>query len=63
MEDHETLQYLFDLQGYVVLKDVLSAAEVGELNRLLDGQGLSRPGLKTEEPASAAAAAAPRRPA
>jgi hypothetical protein len=31
--DLELQQYLFDLQGYLVLDNVLSAAEVAELNR------------------------------
>ena len=30
--DQELQQYLFDLQGYVVIHDVLGAAEVAELN-------------------------------
>ena len=33
----EVERYLFDLQGYLVIQDVLSAAEVAELNRLFDG--------------------------
>ena len=46
MQDIEMVQYLFDLQGYVVLEDVLDADEVGELNRLIDAQDLPEPGLK-----------------
>ena len=48
MSEIEKLQYLFDLEGYVVLNDVLSRSEVAELNRLIDEQGLSEPGLDTE---------------
>ena len=35
MTDEE--RYLFDLQGYLVIEDVLGADELQELNRLLDG--------------------------
>ena len=31
--DREVQQYLFDLQGYLVIPDVLSAAEVAELKK------------------------------
>src|SRR5215467_12152899 len=41
--DRELQQYLFDLQGYVVLHDVLEAAEVAELDRLIDAQRLPSP--------------------
>src|SRR5215831_19255538 len=41
--DRELQQYLFDLQGYLVLHNVLEAAEVAELNRLIDAQKLSGP--------------------
>ena len=34
--DLELQQYLFDLQGYLVIHDVLGAAEVAVLNRLID---------------------------
>ena len=43
MHDLEMLQYLFDLQGYVVIEDALSAAEVAELNRLIDERNLPPP--------------------
>ena len=33
-------QYLFDLNGYVVLRSALSTAEVGELNASLDAMPL-----------------------
>ena len=33
---NELEKYLFDLQGYLVLEDVLTAEEVAELNRLID---------------------------
>ena len=36
--DQELQQYLFDLQGYLVIHDVLGAAEVAELNRLIDAR-------------------------
>ncbi|MCY3810461.1 MAG: phytanoyl-CoA dioxygenase family protein [Gammaproteobacteria bacterium] len=39
----EELQYLFDLNGYLVIEDVLSAAEVAELNALIDAQELPAP--------------------
>ncbi|MGH7252836.1 MAG: phytanoyl-CoA dioxygenase family protein [Nitrospiraceae bacterium] len=41
--DRELQQYLFDLQGYLVIHDVLGAAEVAELNRLIDAQQLPSP--------------------
>src|SRR3989442_4028137 len=41
--DQELQQYLFDLQGYLVLHNVLGAAEVAELNRLIDAQRLPSP--------------------
>jgi hypothetical protein len=34
--------YLFDLTGYLILEDVLSADELGELNSLIDGYDLWR---------------------
>ena len=36
MNDLETLQYLFDVQGYLVLENVLDVEEVAALNHLLD---------------------------
>jgi len=41
--DQELQQYLFDLQGYLVLHNVLGTAEVAELNRLIDAQRLPSP--------------------
>src|SRR5438093_12648424 len=41
--DRELQQYLFDLQGYLVIHNVLGAAEVAELNRLIDAQRLPSP--------------------
>jgi len=41
--DQELQQYLFDLQGYLVIHDVLEAGEVTELNRLIDAQRLPSP--------------------
>ena len=34
----ELYQYLYDLQGYLVIKDVLSKTEVERLNSLIDNQ-------------------------
>ena len=36
MNDHE--KYLFDLQGYIVLEDVLSASELKACNDAIDAQ-------------------------
>lgn len=44
MADPELQQYLFDVQGYIVIENALDAAEVAELNRLLDRQRLPAPG-------------------
>ncbi len=41
--DQELQQYLFDLQGYLVIHNALGAAEVAELNRLIDAQRLPSP--------------------
>lgn len=38
MNDLEMQQYLFDLQGYLVIEDALSLAEVATFNQLLDRQ-------------------------
>ena len=35
-EQRELNQYLYDLQGYLVIKDVLSERQVAELNALID---------------------------
>ncbi|MBI1929205.1 phytanoyl-CoA dioxygenase family protein [Candidatus Poribacteria bacterium] len=40
----EMYQYLFDLQGYLVVTDVLSPDEVATLNRFIDAQNLPEPG-------------------
>ena len=42
MNEEETL-ICFDLRGYLVIEDVLSAAEVAALNRLMDSQELPPP--------------------
>ncbi|MDE2832687.1 MAG: mitomycin antibiotics/polyketide fumonisin biosynthesis protein, partial [Gemmatimonadota bacterium] len=52
MEDLETQQYLLDLQGYLVVKNVLNADEVATLNALFDQQKLPSPG-KTQRFGSA----------
>ena len=49
MNRYETDQYLFDLQGVLLIEDVLSTDEVATLNRLLDEQDLPEPGLASEE--------------
>ena len=51
--DQELQQYLFDLQGYLVIHNVLGAAEVAELNRLIDaGTGRVQALLSVEESSS-----------
>ena len=40
MSDLLLQQYVFDLNGYVVIHDALSPEEVGELNRLIDARKL-----------------------
>src|SRR5262249_2871253 len=42
-------KYLFDLQGYLVLEDVLSPEGLGTLNRLMDAQDLPEPSLESRE--------------
>ena len=44
MSDLQLQQYLFDVQGYLVIEDVLSRAELDSFNRLLDAQQLPGPG-------------------
>ena len=44
MGDLEMQQYLFDLQGYLVIENVLSETEVSRFNELLDKQELPAPG-------------------
>ena len=44
MGDLEMQQYLFDLQGYLVIENVLTEAEVSKFNELLDKQELPAPG-------------------
>ena len=48
MSEMDLQQYLFDLQGYLLIEDVLDEGEVAELDRLLDARGLAGPGLTTE---------------
>ena len=43
----EVERYLFDVRGYLVVENVLSAGEVDELNALIDSQGLPGPDLDT----------------
>ncbi|MCY4061734.1 MAG: phytanoyl-CoA dioxygenase family protein [Chloroflexi bacterium] len=47
MNDLEMQQYLFDLQGYLVIENALSADEVATLNRLIDEQNLPPPNEST----------------
>ena len=47
MNDLELLQYLFDLQGYLVIENALSSEEVATLNRLIDEQNLPPPAEST----------------
>ena len=55
--DLEEQQYLFDLNGYLVIEDVLSASEVAELNALIDAQELPPPADNFPRFGSAAGAA------
>ena len=43
MGDLELQQYLFDLQGYLVIENVLTPTEVATLNQLIDQQNLPTP--------------------
>ena len=43
MSDLELQQYLFDLQGYLVIENVLTPTEVVTLNQLIDQQHLPTP--------------------
>ena len=52
MEDLEIQQYLLDLQGYLVVENVLNPDEVAALNELFDRQKLPPPG-KTQRFGSA----------
>ncbi|MEE2753759.1 MAG: phytanoyl-CoA dioxygenase family protein [Candidatus Latescibacterota bacterium] len=45
-EDLQMMQYLFDLQGYLVIENALSEVEVAELNAILDEQELPENGKK-----------------
>jgi hypothetical protein len=44
-------KYLFDLMGFLVVKQVLSRDEVAELNKLIDSYDLWRRAESGEEPA------------
>lgn len=44
MSDLQLQQYLFDVQGYLVIEDVLSPEEVAALNGCIDAQALPTPG-------------------
>lgn len=43
MDDLHMQQYLFDLQGYVVIENALDTDDLAELNRLVDQQNLAPP--------------------
>ena len=43
MSDLEMQQYLFDLQGYLVVEGVLDAGQLAALNQLMDQQDLPAP--------------------
>ena len=43
MDELELQQYLFDLHGYLVIENALSAQVVAEINRLIDAQNLPPP--------------------
>ena len=60
MDDLEMQQYLFDLQGYLVVEEVLSRRQVEVLNQLLDQQEL--PGPSEGPRFGAAAGGAPEGP-
>lgn len=44
---NEVERYQFDLQGYLILDNVLTDDEVAQLNRLTDTQNLPEPGAET----------------
>ena len=46
MSDPELQQYLFDLQGYLVIENALSKEEVATLNELLDQQDIPMTGVR-----------------
>ena len=41
---NDVQKYLFDLQGYLIIEDALSADEVAAMNDLIDSQNLPAPG-------------------
>jgi hypothetical protein len=43
MDDLERLQYIFDIQGYLIIPNVLTSDEIAELNGLIDAQNLPKP--------------------
>ena len=49
MNNDSVQKYLFDLNGYLILEDVLNTDEVAKLNGLIDDQSLPEPGLLTSE--------------
>ena len=44
MSDLQLQQYLFDVQGYLVIENVLSPDELAALNQRIDDQQLPTPG-------------------
>ena len=47
MNDLEMQQYLFDLQGYLVIENALDQDQVTLLNELMDQQNLPAPSTST----------------
>ena len=45
LTDHE--KFLFDLNGYLVVRGALSADEIGELNAAIDARSRTRPSRAT----------------
>ena len=46
---NEVEQYLFDVQGYLIIKDALTPDEVAVLNRHIDAQKLPSPSLESRD--------------
>lgn len=44
---NEVEKYLFDLQGYLIIENVLTAVEIATLNALIDAQNLPEPSLES----------------
>ena len=46
---NELDKYLFDINGYMIIENAIDQDEITELNRLIDAQNLTEPGLATSE--------------